>query len=611
MLSRLFRGRSFRRPGRGRDSDRSSELRRARPAFRDDEARQQLVITVGFVAVIVVAVLILAGAVGAGYYNDHLATVASVDGRSINKDQLNDRIAVLSFRINEAEGRIQEQVAAGTLDETTAQSQIQSYDQVKSTIDSTALEALIDQATMEELARPLGISASASEIDAELAKDAETPEQRDVLAIFVAPETSAGTDLPTQAQVTAAQAKANEALAALKQGQDFGAVAKQYSTDPSKDDGGKYGTLTADDPVDPAWVKALFGAPSGGLTDVIQGTDGVYRIGKVARITPAVPDPTFMSALKKAVSLDAYRTAVAGQVIQSKLEDRIIAQDLKQPVEQVHALEIQINADTSSTAAQDAAFGQVKVSHILYSPNGDPNAATTLDTSDPAWNDAKALADATAAKLKAIPDVAEREKEFATIAGTDSDDTASGAQGGELGWSTYSSFVDAFAKAIFTGDHQPGDIIGPVQSQYGWHVILWEGKRPDPKTFADQLLQKARASGADFGALAKENSDGAAATQGGDLGWVAKGQWTDYHVEQALFGLGAGDVSSSVLSLSDGYYIFKVSERASRSLTPAQVSAIRQNAFADWYQPQKDKLDASGKIYRDPSISASSLGLGG
>jgi hypothetical protein len=39
--------------------------------------------------------------------------------------------------------------------------------------------------------------------------------------------------------------------------------------------------------------------------------------------------------------------------------------------------------------------------------------------------------------------------------------------------------------------------------------------------------------------------------------------------------------------------------------------AARQNAFADWYQPQKDKLDASGKIYRDPSISASSLGLGG
>ena len=47
--------------------------------------------------------------------------------------------------------------------------------------------------------------------------------------------------------------------------------------------------------------------------------------------------------------------------------------------------------------------------------------------------DAKAKADATAAKLRAITDVTKREQEFATIAKSDSNDTGSGANGGSVG----------------------------------------------------------------------------------------------------------------------------------------------------------------------------------
>jgi parvulin-like peptidyl-prolyl isomerase len=42
--------------------------------------------------------------------------------------------------------------------------------------------------------------------------------------------------------------------------------------------------------------------------------------------------------------------------------------------------------------------------------------------------------------------------------------------GGDLGWFARGRMVDAFEEAAFEGE--PGEIIGPVQSDFGWHLIL-------------------------------------------------------------------------------------------------------------------------------------------
>lgn len=590
-----MRLRSLRQPSRSVPRRRST---------RDEDSRQQMLATVGFVAIIVIAALILVGTVAAGYYNSHLAAVASVNGTSISKDQWAARVNVDLFQINQAEARIREAVAAGTIDSVTANDQVNTYEQQKQSVATLALEGLIDQVYMQQLAAPMGITVSQADVDAAFTRAGETPETRHVLAIFVAPQTSAGADLPTAVQIATAKANADKALAALKAGQAFAAVAKQYSTDPSKGNGGDYGDVTPGYPADPAWVKALFQVPLNGLTPIVQGADGIYRIGKVTKITPAVPDPTFAADVQQAVGLDAYRYALQAQVLQQKLQDRIVAEALKQPALQVHAYQIFVQLPSSSSNPSGVG-GEVRVSHILFSPNHNPQNASKVALSDPAWAKAKAAADAAAAQLRAISNLSAREAEFAKLAKTESDDTGSGAQGGDLGWATPEAYVSQFSNAIFQGQHKIGDIIGPVQTQYGWHVILYMGSRPDPKTFASQLLLEARAPGADFQALAKANSDGPEAAQGGDLGWIARGQETDYHVERALFALSAGQVSSSVLTLSDGFHIYKVTERIARALSASQVSQIQSNAFTDWYQPQKDALNAAGKIYRDPAILAS------
>jgi peptidyl-prolyl cis-trans isomerase C len=68
--------------------------------------------------------------------------------------------------------------------------------------------------------------------------------------------------------------------------------------------------------------------------------------------------------------------------------------------------------------------------------------------------------------------------DFATLAQKDSIDPGA-KNGGELGWFTQDEMVPAFANAAFA--LKPGEYTKtPVQTQFGWHVILIEGRRTAP-----------------------------------------------------------------------------------------------------------------------------------
>jgi peptidyl-prolyl cis-trans isomerase C len=69
----------------------------------------------------------------------------------------------------------------------------------------------------------------------------------------------------------------------------------------------------------------------------------------------------------------------------------------------------------------------------------------------------------------------------------------SAAQGGDLGYFTGEQMVPSFAEAAFA--LEPGSYTGdPVQTEFGWHVIMVEDKRPkDPPSFEQvepQLTQE-------------------------------------------------------------------------------------------------------------------------
>jgi hypothetical protein len=119
----------------------------------------------------------------------------------------------------------------------------------------------------------------------------------------------------------------------------------------------------------------------------------------------------------------------------------------------------------------------IRAAHILFSPFDDPAGAARVHPDHPEWAEAEAEARATAAELVDIADADERETRFDALARS-SDDTGSGANGGDLGFSLYEDLVPEFALPLFTGQHARGDILGPLRSDFGWHVVMYLEELP-------------------------------------------------------------------------------------------------------------------------------------
>ena len=67
---------------------------------------------------------------------------------------------------------------------------------------------------------------------------------------------------------------------------------------------------------------------------------------------------------------------------------------------------------------------------------------------------------------------------FAALAKAVSTDTGSGANGGELDWTAVAGFVEPFANAV--RDAEIGEIVGPVESEFGFHIIQVRAKEDRP-----------------------------------------------------------------------------------------------------------------------------------
>ncbi|MEO7118050.1 MAG: peptidylprolyl isomerase [Candidatus Limnocylindrales bacterium] len=564
----------------------------------DSEDRFQFLVTVGFVALVALVAVILVGSVALSYYNSHLKPVATVGGIGITRDQWADRSKLGSFRIVRAEAAVRRALAAGQIDEATAQSRLDSLSTAADNVDSQAISDLIDLIFQEQLAVERGITLTDADVDAAIDREATTPERRQVQAIFVAPETTDGVTTPDQD--VAAATKAREAVTALGTGMPWAQAAQIYSTDASNESGGEYGFLTSENATDKAWVEAVFALPLNGTTEIIKGEDGTYRIGRVTSITPALNDRTvFLSDLTQYISMDTYRANIRREKLSVDLRESVTDAALAGEVDQVHVAEIVI---AGSTAADEATNeGEIRASHILYSPKDDPQGAGDLAADDPAWATAQAEAQATADQMKAIADPTARATAFADLAKTASDDTTSGINGGDLDWFGRAQMVPEFGDPLF--DHPElvtGDIVGPVKSDFGWHVILFVGRRASTEDRLQAVLDRLGVSGGDFAAIARELSDGDTAADGGDLGWKVRAQLpTD--AQDDVYGLRPGTVSREV-TLDDGYHIYRMLERGNRALDPVQVPLVRESAFSDWYGVKKTAAQADGTITQDPDV---------
>jgi len=147
---------------------------------------------IGFGLIVVVAVLLLVGAGAASWIGDHLAPVARVNGVTITKDQLRARVAIETFKLDDAESRTREAVQANHISASQGQQVIQYITQQRQQITTAALEDEIDTELILQLAAKRGDTATDADITAQITTDATTDESRHAFQIAIAPILSTG-----------------------------------------------------------------------------------------------------------------------------------------------------------------------------------------------------------------------------------------------------------------------------------------------------------------------------------------------------------------------------------------------------------------------------------
>ncbi len=126
-----------------------------------------------------------------------------------------------------------------------------------------------------------------------------------------------------------------------------------------------------------------------------------------------------------------------------------------------------------------------------------------------------------------------------------------------------------------------------------------EEEKAQARKKAEELLKQIK-EGADFAALAKENSDCPSKAQGGDLGFFEKGQMVK-PFSDAAFAMKVGDVSD-IVETQFGYHIIKVTDRKEAGQTPFEeakqqiITTLQQEKRSRIYRDYVDKLKAEANI---------------
>jgi parvulin-like peptidyl-prolyl isomerase len=160
-------------------------------------------------------------------------------------------------------------------------------------------------------------------------------------------------------------------------------------------------------------------------------------------------EATFQQQLKSAgLTLQALREQIKTQLVQEALQKQLTTPITESDVRTVYRQE-------------RAQFRQIMLKHILFSPSDSVTDAQALAKANDALAQIKAGAD------------------FGTLAKKLSDDTGSKADGGVLpGWITLSQFDAQLGQAAWAA--AIGKVTGPIQTQFGYHLIVTLKKRVQP-----------------------------------------------------------------------------------------------------------------------------------
>jgi parvulin-like peptidyl-prolyl isomerase len=166
-----------------------------------------------------------------------------------------------------------------------------------------------------------------------------------------------------------------------------------------------------------------------------------------------------------AVALAKYQEGVALGIDKRPEVSKMLEQTARRKALDLLYEDKVINAVINDVAAKhfyDQSAEEVKARHILLkTPPADSVGADTLRIK---------------ARIDSIKNAINKGLSFKTAAKLFSDDVTSAADSGSLDWFQWGRMVDEFQEAAWGA--KPGQMVGPVRTSYGYHLIMVEERRP-------------------------------------------------------------------------------------------------------------------------------------
>jgi len=536
---------------------------------RYEAADKSLLTNLAFLSAIALSAILLLGAIGANIWTNTFATAIGVNGASISVGEARSRADIELFRLGLEGSRIRARVSAGTLSSEQGNVILQQINDAVTNISSQVTSDMIDVLLVNQLATERGLTVSKEAIDQEWAKESTLPELRLLRRITIDIANGPSSSKPNDATIAEAKSRADAIADEIAKGGDFATIAKRESDDSFAAEGGRIGWSSKDeDPLEDLGYAAAWDLTAVGATGVIKRADDQFVIFYVDQIRASTPDPDFEKSAEDAdIDMNLYKKMSEERALRATLSEAVTAELLVDPVQQRDVSFVSITTPDGGGMSEE-----VRVRHLLFSPNDDTTKVDELDADDPAWAAAEAEAEAALSQLKAgalMKDLAES-----------SDDKSSAKDGGLLAWAVKGTYVPEFDEAVWADGLQQGDLLGPIKTQFGFHVIQFEERRTGILLRLEQLATELAGAGEEFDAaaeLATEEIDG--------LSFDTPGFVVRYAINPQLsaivWGLAEGEVSG-VETLGDQLAIIRVNSIEEKPYTDEQRSTVEASGFAIW-----------------------------
>lgn len=333
-----------------------------------------------------------------------------------------------------------------------------------------------------------------------------------------------------------------------------------------------------------------------------------------------------------------FRRIFEAMLLRKKVEEAI-GQEVPTIAEQVHARQIQVENEEQAQA----------IMTLLDENTDEANALEALrvllaEGGEKIKTEEEIRAEKNPQAL--LAQLRESEDPFVFLAQNFSQDKSNRDNGGDLGWFFKGRMVPEFEEAAFSTP--AGEISDPVETQFGWHVILVHetSEEPEPQVWASHILVETEEEAQAIRTLLEEGVDDDAALsalnvlveaevararekeeeaqelwaqlqesddrfallaekfsddwrsrdKGGDMDWFPRGEQTP-EFDEVAFSLAIGEISEPI-SNTIGYHIIQVLGHEERELAPSILERRRAQAFDDWLEKQRQ----SGIVQRFWSV---------